>query len=343
MGTEIKIWEVVNDRLTPMQDTSLAENHLEKELETWILENPAILGEDLLIIDRQRYIEGVGRLDLLCIDRDGGLVIVEIKRDRTPREAVAQALDYASWLDSASEEEIQSNAEQFLNRSLEEAFDAHFQQELPELANRNHRIILVAPRLDASAERIINYLSDRYDVDINAVFFKYSKSSGGTEILARSLLVADDVRPMRRRRKNPTLDAILVLASERNTTNLLEIARGMKTVWRETFKGTYGGSVRYWASTASGQNKMVFGVNVSGKNDPPSGQLDVWIPIKSLSEITGISENEIKNTLCDSHPVLDCQPVDCWVRLKSRDEARKLESQLKDWTKTKPMQLIAKL
>jgi len=36
-----------------------------------------------------------GRIDLLAIAPDGALVIIEIKRGRTPREVVAQALDYA--------------------------------------------------------------------------------------------------------------------------------------------------------------------------------------------------------------------------------------------------------
>jgi RecB family endonuclease NucS len=39
-----------------------------------------------------------GRIDLLCINGDGDIVIVELKRDKTPREITAQALDYASWV-----------------------------------------------------------------------------------------------------------------------------------------------------------------------------------------------------------------------------------------------------
>jgi RecB family endonuclease NucS len=72
-------------------------------LEEWICRNPELLGDRLLVIDRQRNISGVGQLDLLAIDEAGTLVVIELKRDRTPREAVAQVLDYASWLDSATE------------------------------------------------------------------------------------------------------------------------------------------------------------------------------------------------------------------------------------------------
>jgi RecB family endonuclease NucS len=76
-----------------------------KDLEDWIEKNLAILDDDLLVISRQLSIEGVGRLDLLCMDSFATLVIVEIKRNLRPRDAVAQALDYASWVNDADESE----------------------------------------------------------------------------------------------------------------------------------------------------------------------------------------------------------------------------------------------
>lgn len=84
MATEIKVWEIVQGHVKAVEDASLASEHLESDLETWIAESPDILGERLLVIDRQREIEAVGRLDLLCIDPSGKLVIIELKRDRTP-------------------------------------------------------------------------------------------------------------------------------------------------------------------------------------------------------------------------------------------------------------------
>jgi hypothetical protein len=134
----------------------------------------------------------------------GRPVIVELKRERAPREAVAQALDYASWLDSATEEQVRLNAEEYLGESLDQAFNEHFDHEMPELVCQNHRIILVAPRLDAAAERIINYLASRHGVDVNAVFFKYARLSSGEEVLVRSVLVADDVIKIRRARQGET-------------------------------------------------------------------------------------------------------------------------------------------
>lgn len=84
MATEIMIWEIEGQKITPVEDTPLAAQHLEDELETWVTQVPNVLGDNLLVIDRQRDIPGVGRLDLLCIDKAGKLIVIELKRDRSP-------------------------------------------------------------------------------------------------------------------------------------------------------------------------------------------------------------------------------------------------------------------
>jgi hypothetical protein len=48
---------------------------------------------------------------------------VELKRDRTPREVVAQALDYASWVERLDAEDIAAIYARFKpGRSLSEDF-----------------------------------------------------------------------------------------------------------------------------------------------------------------------------------------------------------------------------
>src|SRR5579883_2535863 len=144
MATEIKIWQISqkDEGLVAVNDSVLESSHLESELEAWIDKDPGLIGDGLMVIDRQLPVEGVGRLDLLCIDGAGTLVIVELKRDMTPREAVAQVLDYASWLDGASDADIQTildRAEQHLAKPLDEAFEDQFGTEMPALVPQNHR------------------------------------------------------------------------------------------------------------------------------------------------------------------------------------------------------------
>jgi hypothetical protein len=225
--------------------------------------------------------------------------------------------------------------EEFLNRTLEDACREAFQTELPELTCQNHKILVVAARLDASAERIINYLSERYGVEINAAFFTYSKLSGGNEVLARTMLVADDLRPPGarpgRKQPPPTTDALLAMADERKALPLVEVCRKAGEVWKENRGAAYGGSFTYWATNASGNSRSGFGIIPGAKYAPPPGQLDVWIPVKNLSEISGIAEDAIRKALTDQHPVRETWAIECWLRLKEIEQAIALVAQLKAW------------
>lgn len=116
MATEIKLWKVHHGALQQIQREQFSAEHVEKDLEDWIAQTPDLLGEPLLIIDRQRNLSGVGILDLLGIDSNGNLVIIELKRDRTPREAVAQGLHYASWFNDTSEEQVLEFAHEYLEK-----------------------------------------------------------------------------------------------------------------------------------------------------------------------------------------------------------------------------------
>jgi hypothetical protein len=339
MPTAVKVWEVVKDSLHPVTSDSFARDHLEKQLETWVAEDPSILGDRVLIIARQKHIPGVGPLDLLGIDQDGTLTIIELKRDRTPREAVAQALDYASWLDSADEETIREWAAEYLKRPLDEAFVDYFAAEdLPEISCQRHRIVLVAPRLDASAERIITYLSEKYRAEINAVFFQYARLSGGNEILARAMLVAEESPRLPKTPKGPTVDELIRMAADYGTTSLVEICRAVGGWWAEEAKPTFDGSFRYWGKSKAGQARMVFGVNVAAKAKPPFGQLDVWVPTPSLAEVTGRSESDVGSAL-GKQPIANMhmgRNDPCWIRLKTEEEARALVRQLREFAQETP-------
>lgn len=337
MATEIKVWQVSQkEGLVPIHYTPLEAIHLESELESWIEKAPGILGDDLLVIDRQLPIEGIGFMDLLCIDSAGALVIVELKRASTPRQAVAQALDYASWLDSASEAQIQTicdRAQEKLGKPLDEAFVEYFQTQMPKVVGQKHRIIWAAPRLDATAERIINFLANRYNVQINAIFFKYARLRSGEEILARSVLVADEARKERPHRgKKVSLADLLTVAKDRGVDNLLEICRHMNAIWQENPGGAYGGSLSYWVRTEAGW-RLLYGINVAGKRmspPTPSGELDIWIPAENLAEVTGVEEATIRSTLARDYQLL-AQGKDCVIRLRTLAQAEALVKQLQEW------------
>src|SRR5437867_7023215 len=94
-------------RVAP-QPEALAESSLAKEqaLEEMIVAAPRLLSDEWMLIGRQEDTGFGGRVDLLALAPDGSLVLIELKRDRTPREVVAQAIDYASWVERLRPEDI---------------------------------------------------------------------------------------------------------------------------------------------------------------------------------------------------------------------------------------------
>lgn len=87
------IWRVAATP-EPLQAASLTS---EAHLEDMIVAAPSILHEEWMLIGRQIDTGFGGRLDLLAIAPDGALVLIELKRDRTPRDVIAQAIDYATF------------------------------------------------------------------------------------------------------------------------------------------------------------------------------------------------------------------------------------------------------
>ena len=91
MSIQHAIWKVAN----PPAQLSVGQLPSEQMLEDMIVRDPRILSSEWVLIGRQEVTTHGGRVDLLAIAPDASLVLIELKRDRTPREIVAQAIDYA--------------------------------------------------------------------------------------------------------------------------------------------------------------------------------------------------------------------------------------------------------
>jgi len=190
MAEDIRIWEISNGK--SLKEIKKSKLDLESRLERWIKEDISIISHDLIIIGNQIETEFGGVIDLLCLDSRGDVVILELKRDKTPRDITAQVLDYASWVKDLSNERITEIANKYLGSKgpIENAFNTNFGEALPEILNENHKMFVVASDIDSSTERIINYLSDTYGVGINAISFQYFKDdNSGKEYLARAFLI----------------------------------------------------------------------------------------------------------------------------------------------------------
>ncbi|WHY95406.1 endonuclease NucS domain-containing protein [Peribacillus simplex] len=188
MPIEVGIWKV-NDEIKKVTFSPIES---ERKLEKILVKDLSILSDDLLLIGRQVQTDYGKFIDMLAIDEEGNLHIIELKKNRTPREVVAQAVDYASWVQNLSYDRILKIYEEKNHGPLEEAFAEKFDNALPEKLNDSHQIMIVSSQLDSETERIINYLSNNFDVPINAVFFRYFEESD-QQFITRSWLLDPNI------------------------------------------------------------------------------------------------------------------------------------------------------
>jgi hypothetical protein len=119
---------------------------------------------------------------------------------------------------------------------------------------------------------------------INAVFFKYAKL-GDEEILVRSVLVSEKVKPTGTRAKKPPPppEELESSAKVRNVIELVNICRQMSAVWNEWTSAQHGGSWDYSLTTAQGW-RLLSRIDVSGEGmKTPVGELDLWICCKNVA------------------------------------------------------------
>jgi len=134
--------------------TPFQAEHEEAVLENWLETNPNEILEDseLLIFGRQVTTNLGSIIDLLGIDRNGNIVVVELKRNRTPRDTLAQSLEYASFIEELEVKQLEQILQNYLNDeslSLAEYHRDYFDIASDEAIsfNKNQRIVIIGQKI----------------------------------------------------------------------------------------------------------------------------------------------------------------------------------------------------
>lgn len=223
MPIRTDLWQV-GERPQALMEVRLPSEDM---LERMIVAAPEILSREWMLIGRQEETGFGGRIDLLALAPDGSLILIELKRDRTPRQVVAQALDYASWAEDLEARDIARIFARFSGGgALDKAFLAFFGQSLDEDSlNQSHQIVIVAATLDPASERIVGYLNRR-DIPINVLCFQVFEHAG-SQLLSRAWLL------------DPVETQVAAASSD---------PRAPGSPWNGEFYANFGqGEVRDWA------------------------------------------------------------------------------------------------
>lgn len=300
MAEEIRIWQIENGE--SLLEINRSKLDFEERLENWLNQDISILSDDLLIIGRQTETDYGKYIDLLCINSKGDLVIVELKKDKTPREVTAQVLDYASWIKDLSREKVLNISNLYLSRkgtNLDEAFHQKFGEELPEILNESHAMLIVSSEIDESTERIIKYLSNSYGVNINVAQFQYFKNEIGQEFLARIFLIEQSEVEQKAQTKG-----ISKRAPNLTTEELREIAEnnGVGQIYQMLENGLEGKFIKKTGKTMlrfkgkiESTNKSIFNL-IPEKSNKEKG-LCFQIYLSRFAAYTNLDEESVLHSL----------------------------------------------
>jgi len=298
MTEEIRLWRI--DSTGDLNEIQRDKLSMEERLERWILKDITILSDNLLVIGNQVQTQG-GPLDILCLDGNGDTVIIELKRGLTPREVTAQAIDYASCIKNLTASDLESLAKDHHSRtdgcgiSLEEMFKQQFGCELPDDINQRQRIMIVASNIDDSTERIIHYLSENYDIPINALTFQFFKD-GDAEYLGRVFLLDPEISESKlgktgtkKRRPYLKYEELVAVAEENGVID--QYARLLESL-KKAFSGTSTNvsSLTFYIVTENGRN-IVMGL-VPTESTRETG-LKFYLYAKRVMDFTSISREDL--------------------------------------------------
>ena len=183
--------------------------HEESVLEEWLESNPDKILENgqILIIGRQVRTDLGGFIDLLGVDREGNVVVVELKRDRTPRGVLAQALEYAAFaarLDMDALEGILRVHEHDESLSLADCHRECFSVGQSEAVafNKDQHIVVVGQQVTPAIRQTAAFLGSK-GIHVTCVEFTFFEAAGGGRLLSQEIVVGREHAKPRRVTSEP--------------------------------------------------------------------------------------------------------------------------------------------
>lgn len=152
------------------------------DIQEWVESTPEVLGEELLIIAKEKsYFEGTReRPDLIALDKAGNVVVIELKRDDSGQNTEWQAIKYASYWSKFKVNDIIEVFADYLKRRDEvstESDEDYASQRIIEFVNDGtldninvkQRIFLVSHRYAKEVTSAVNWLIDSYRMSIKCI------------------------------------------------------------------------------------------------------------------------------------------------------------------------------
>ncbi|MFH1939472.1 MAG: hypothetical protein ABIK21_04910 [bacterium] len=186
-----------NGKMILYKKHDFKELHQEFDLEILLENNPEYFFEDsrIIIIGKQVTTNLNTFIDLLGLDSLGNTVIIELKRDKTPRETLAQLLEYASFVDKLDYSQLNDIFQEYSGEesNLEEYHQQYFKTNTENQVsyNKSTKLIIVAQEISKEVRQTALFLREK-GLDIYCASFKYFKTKNEEEIISMEFVVGEE-------------------------------------------------------------------------------------------------------------------------------------------------------
>lgn len=192
------LYELTHASLNPIPRTTMHEQFFREreDLQRLLKGSISVLGDDLFVLAEEfsEWQDSKRRVDILALDRDGSLVVIELKRTEDGGHMELQAIRYAAMVSTLSFHQAVSAHAKFLKSEAAEAEAAVLDflgvTEPPEDFGQRVRIVLVAPDFSRELTTAVLWLNTN-GLDIRCVRLRpYNLDQ-------RTLLEIDQIIPLR--------------------------------------------------------------------------------------------------------------------------------------------------
>lgn len=198
----------VGDNVKIISEEDFPSENREKDLHKLLKNYPKIIEsllsdeQEIRLLGSEIRLPSGGRLDLLFVTSKGNLILVELKRERSHREAIAQLFDYASDIQSMSFAELMNRIGKNIKTPIElceELFEDISEEAKEEFERmirttmtepKSLKLVLVSYSFGEDTIRVVSWLR-KASFDINLIEFDYFRD-GNLEMFVPRLLFSDD-------------------------------------------------------------------------------------------------------------------------------------------------------
>ena len=204
------------------------------------------------------------------------MVVVELKRDRTPRDVIAQALEYAAFAACLDVEKLEGILGEYRPDDplgLAERHREYFGQSEAVAFNKDQRIVIIGQQVTPEIRQTALFLGAK-GIQVICVEFSFFQAAGGGRLLSQEIVVGgEQAKPRGRPRRTAPLSRAEFLEScddhgRAVYSRILDLAnrKGMSLKW--------GTTSFYIVVDVDGAQEHVFDGRRAGQQQVRAGGLD---------------------------------------------------------------------